>query len=130
MHKSKGQEFFKNVFLFVTKETIKKQTGSEWNFLQPPKLICSRCRNPLFQKKHALFFNLQVKIKKMTNKNSINYYSSRQDYLKDTSSHISRWILLYFLTKLFIPTWLRKIFKFMAFRLLENALVNQEVESR
>ena len=59
--------------------------------------------------------------------------------LKDTSFYIavcllrfylSLEFLLSFFSNLYIPPWLGKIFKFVVFRLLENAFASQKIESR
>ena len=45
-----------------------------------------------------------------------------------TVFHLSKH-LLNFLSDLYIPPWLGKIFKFMVFRFLENAIAGQKIES-
>ena len=61
-----------------------------------------------------------------------------QDNLKDTSSHsfinsfglyLSPEYLSDFLSKLYVPPWLGKSFKFVVFRLLKNGFASQKIES-
>ena len=67
---------------YVTKNTIKKQTESAWNFLQPQiqvystiyfKINASLFCFPLFFKE---YLNPQAMINKMVNKHSVDYHPS------------------------------------------------------
>ena len=44
--------------------------------------------------------------------------------------YLSPYFLLNFLSNLYIPPWLRKFFKFMVFKFLENTLASQNIDSR
>ena len=71
---------FKGYF-FVTKKTIRKQTVSAWNFLQPSIQVCRGAYISYFKIKAPIFccfiffeecFNPHVRIYKMLNKHTVN----------------------------------------------------------
>ena len=88
--------------------------------------ICMKC------------LNLQVRIKKIVNKYTVDYHASPSELTSRTHPLIFPWTprvlyslqnILNFFSNLYIAPWLQKMLKFMVFRLLENAFVSQKIES-
>ena len=90
----------------------------------------------------SIFFeeclNPQIRINKMVNVHNDNYYPSLSElsprihllkFLWIPRGFISPEYFLNFFSNLCIVPWLRKCFKFMVLRLLENAFVSQKFES-
>ena len=137
---------FKSYF-FVTKKVIKKQTGSEWNFLQPLIPVCRGAYIPYFKMNPPIsccplfsenYLNTQVRINKMINKHTVNYHPSPSQWISRIHPLIFLWTpkgfispesFLNFFLNLYIPPWLRKSFKFIVLRLLANTFVSQKIES-
>ena len=78
---------------------------------------------PLFFKEHL---NPQVRNNKMVNKYSANYHSFSIDSL---GLFLSLEVLLNFLSKLYVPSWFRKIFKFLVFSTVK-CTCQSKIESR
>ena len=90
----------------------------------------------------SIFFeqclNPQVRINKMVNKHTVDYHPSLSELTSSIHPLIFLWTSKgfffpeYFLklfSNLYIPPWLRKNFKFMVVRLLENTFLSQKTES-
>ena len=85
------------------------------------------------------YLNHQVRINKMVNEHTADYHPSPSEltsrihpliFLRTPKGFIfSPEYFLNFFSNLYITPWLRKNFKFMVLRLLENAFVSQKIES-
>ena len=80
---------FKSYF-FVTKNLIKERTGSVWNFLQSPILVCRGAYIPYFKISAPIFccpffsenyLNPQARINKMVNKHTVDYHPSPSELI-------------------------------------------------
>ena len=129
-------------FLSPENKKQKKQTGSAWNFLQPPIQLCRGTYIPYYAAIFcsSLFFkeylNLQVRINKMVNKHTPDYHPSPSEltsriyllvFLWTAKGNIS--LSIYIFSQNCIPPWLWKIFKSIVLRLLESTFVSQKIES-
>ena len=136
---------FKRNF-FVSKRVTKKQTGSAWNFLQPPIPVCRgacilyfkinapiKCC-PLFS---GNYLNPQDSINKIVNKHTVDYHPSPSKLTLRTHPLIFLWTpkefispeyFLNFFLNLYIRPWLRKSFKYMVLRLLASTFVSEKIE--
>ena len=74
----------------------------------------------------------------MVNKHTVDYHPSPSELTSRIHPLIFLWTLkkflspeyfLNFFSNLYIPPWLRKSFKFMVLRLLENTFVSEKLES-
>ena len=83
------------------------------------------------------YLNPQVRINKIVNKHSVDYYSSLSQltsrihpliFLWTSKGFISPESYLNFFLNLHISPWLRKSFKFLILRLLANTSVSQKIE--
>ena len=126
---------FKGYF-FVTKKTIRKCTGSAWNFLQPSLQVCRGAYIPYFKINDPIFYcftffeeclNPQVRVYKMLNKHTLDYHPSPAEFTSSIHPLIFLWnpkgfispeYFLIFFSNLYIPLWLKKCFEFMVLRLL------------
>ena len=145
MDKSTGEKSFFKAIFYVTKKIIKKQTCSAWNFLQPPVQVCIGAYIPYFKINSPIFccplffeeyLNPQVRINKMVNKHTVDYHPSPSEWTSRIHSLVFLWTpkglispeyFLNFFSKLYIPPWLDKSFKFMVLRLLANTFVSQKI---
>ena len=89
--------------------------------INPPNFCC-----PLFPEN---YLNPQVRINKMVNKHTVNYHPSPSQLISRIHPHIFLWTpkasispesFLNFILDLYIPLWLRKSFKFIVLRLLQD----------
>ena len=135
----------KNAIFFVTKKVIKKQTGSNWNFLQPPIPVYRDTYIPYSKSIPpfsiaCLFWKLsQCSGQNQQNgKHTVNYHPSPSQLISRIHPLIFLWTpkgfispesFLIFFLNLYIPLWLWKSFKFILLRLLVNTFVNQKIES-
>ena len=118
--------------IFITK----KQTGFAWNFLEIPIQNVQRCISILFQRNLFLTFllfqkylNPQVRAKKMVNSVVYHPCPSRLAwrihpfiFLQTPQGFISLQNVSWIFSNLYILPCAGKIFKFMVFAFLENAL--------
>ena len=97
---------------------------------QSPIICC-----PLFSKD---YLSPQAKINKIVNKHTVDYHPSPSQLVSRVHSLIFLWTLKGFISSesffnffmdLYIPLYLRKSFKFIVLRLLENIFVSQKIES-
>ena len=81
--------------------------------------------------------NPQVRINKMVNEHTVDYYPSPSEFSSRIHPLIFLWppkgffspeYFLIFFSNLCIPPWLQKCLKFMVLRLLENTFVSQKTE--
>ena len=77
-------------------------------------------RCPLF---FTEYLSVQIKINKMVN--SVNCHPSPSGF--PLGIYISPECLQNFLSNLYIPSWMGKVFKFLVFTLLENGFVSQKL---
>ena len=94
---------------------------------------------PIFCRPHLSEndLNPQFRINKIVNKKTVDYHPSPSKltsrihpliFLLTPKGFISPEFFLNFFLNLYIPTWLRKSFKFMVLRLLANTFVSQKIE--
>ena len=108
------------------KKTIRKQTGSAWNFLQPSIQVCRGTYIPYFKINTPIFcgfiffFNTQVRIYKMLNEEPVDYHPSPLEFTSKIHPLIFLWTrkrfispeyFLIFSSNLYIPLCLKKIFQ-------------------
>ena len=131
---------FKSYFS-VTKKTIRKQTGSVWNFPQPSIQVCRGVYIPYISKSAPIFccfiffkecLNPQIKINKMVKEHTLYYHAGPSEFTPRIHPLIFLWTpkgffspkyFLNFFSNLYIPLWLQKSFKFIVLRLLENTIM-------
>ena len=100
---------------------IKKQTGSTWNFVQPPMQVCRCASIPNFKINASFlcfpfffkYINPQIRINKMVKEHIADYHPSPSVFsinLKDTSSHIFMDSLELFLSLEHLLTFLSNLY--------------------
>ena len=126
---------------FCHQKTVRKQTCSAWNFLQPSIQVCRGAYIPYFKISTpfsccSIFFedhDPQFRIKKTVNEHTVDYHPSPSELTSRIHPVIFLWTFKGFIfpeffsifcSNLYIPPWLRKSFKFISLSLLENALVS------
>ena len=117
------------------KKTIRKQTGSAWNFLQPSIQVCRGTYIPYFKINAPIFcgfiffFNTQVRIYKMLNEEPVDYHPSPLEFTSKIHPLIFLWTrkrfispeyFLIFSSNLYIPPWLKKIFQIHGVKITEK----------
>ena len=108
---------------FVTKKVMKKQTGSAWNFFQPPIQVC-RGAYILYFKINTLIFccphsfeenlNPQIRINKMVSEHTVDYHHSLSELVSRIYSLLFVWTLKGFIsTEYFFNFFLKPVYPTM-----------------
>ena len=120
--KNRSRELLKAIFCHQ-KKTIRKQTDSEWNFLQPPIQVCRDAYIPYFKilRRHFLrlhvFRRMSQSSGQMLNEHVVNYNPSPSEFTSRIEPLIFLWIpkgfispeyFFIFFSNLYIPARLKK----------------------
>ena len=131
------------MLLFCHQKKTRKQPGSTWNFLQSSIKVSRGGFIPYFKinANHFLLLHLFRRMSQpsgQVGKHIVDSHISPSEFtprihplifLWSPKGFISPEYFLDFFSNLYIPPWLRKSFKFMTLRWLENTFLSQKIES-
>ena len=144
--KCRSRELLKAIF-FCHQKNNKKADRLCMKFSSAFNTSVQRCLYPLFQNQrpHFLLLHLfqrmsqpSVQDLQYLNEHMVDYHPSPSEFTSRIHHLIFLWTpkgfisleyFLIFFPNLYIPPWLKKCFKFMVLRLLENTFLSQRIES-
>ena len=118
--KYRSRQLLKDIFCH--QKTIREQTGSAWNFLQPSIQVCRDAYIPYSKINASIFCFLspQVRINKMVNEHTVDYHPIPSEFTSRIHPLIFLWTpkgsispeyFLNFFSNLHMPPWLQESFQ-------------------